>query len=432
MKWLVVACLIILAVPSYAAESRIYAQRVQVNGAVLGSPFIVYNSARGPQSEPQVDFYDDRFLVIWNEWNGTDLDVKAARIEMDGTVIDTTPLAIGTGARTQAMPDVATDSAGWMTVWQGWPDDDVFPSLYARRVNYDGTLGTPVLFGNPLGVGCDPKIAWDSVTGKHLVTFIGMGWGYRDLGQYFRWSLLTTTPTVQLIDDRVYSIPTGVDRYSPSMMPGGSWSIVMHAGPKDYWGRSGSTASVFSIEPDGTRNAGGYFTGSANRVGFNDVSQPDLLDHTALYGPLGIYGGVASATDATRVIGVWTRYDVGGAHGLSISDGDLFAARINDYDPDEAMGGTAVSATADVSETYPSLAGDGAGNLLLVYNKETDGSTEIASRILTVNGSGITPEDEVIIRTDTAGSRRSHSAVAYGDDGDGVFLVVWTEGWWGL
>ena len=73
--------------------------------------------------------------------------------------------------------------------------------------------------------------------------------------------------------------------------------------------------------------------------------------------------------------------------------------------------------------------------MLCVYEKQTDGSSQIMSKILTIDTS-INAGSEVTIRSDsTGGTRRTNPAVAYapgaGED-PALFLVVWQEGWHGM
>lgn len=428
MRLLLVGILLFCSTLSWAGEGRIYAQRVSASGAAIGSPIVISNSAPGTtQSRPNVSFYNDRYLVVWQQWNGTDLDVKGARLSMDGAVLDTTPINIHSGPRNQSLPDVAGDTLGWMTVWSAFDGISVTPSVFAGRVDYDGTVqSTPIKFGvDPYAsglarVGYYPRIAWHPAEGKHLVTFTGLS----STAGTATWSArLTTAPVATVGTQLLYHATSSDVRHPVAAMPGGGWTMTSIGTLPGAWGTY-SIAAAIHIEPTGLLDTEGYVSNGSN---LGSIVNPNLLDNN-----LHPWGGTDVATDANHVIGVWTRYSVGGPQNLSIISGDLYAARIDQWNPVEDIGGTLVSG-GSASECWPSLAGNGAGSLLLVYDKQVDGSTEIASRVLTVDVTGIASSAETILRTDATGKRRSQSAVAYGDNGAGStgYLVVWTEGWWG-
>lgn len=439
MKKLIVIIFILFASQVWAGEGRIYAQRMSAAGATVGTPIVINSGTTGhTQSQPEVAFYDDRFLVVWQEWNGTDLDIKGARIEMDGTVLDSTPIDIASTSRTDALPDVASDPTGWVVVWHGFEGTSDFPSLYARRVNYNGSQGTTSgPFGDDADYGSQPRIAWSFDEGKFAIVYHS----FDNSGSSHKQRIYVNTLTTSLVDtpdtDYITAQTHGTDLYEIAAMPGGKWTYILSGIPPTTYSAKPGQAAI-NIDSDGGINASGYLV-SGNEITDGASKATDFIDYYT--GNPYSWGTQALEPDATSgyIIGVWSRYHKGtGSFGApsTLYDSDLYAGRINDYDLIESMGGTTISATADVNETNPALAGDGAGNLLLTYDKETDGSTEIIGKILT-ESSGLSAGSEITIRTDTTGTRRSHSAVAYGDDGGGadatnpLFMVVWTEGWWG-
>jgi hypothetical protein len=147
---------------------RIYAARVDADGKVLDAKGIPLAPAKsGVQTRPRVAFGGGRFLVIWQDLrNGRDLDVLGARVDPDGTVLDKSPLKIAIGPRTQALPDVASDGAAFVVVWQGLQGKETSYRGFSARITADGRVGPAAPGrGSPA-----PRIAW---SGKHYLVAYG-------------------------------------------------------------------------------------------------------------------------------------------------------------------------------------------------------------------------------------------------------------------
>lgn len=422
---------------AFAAEGRIYARLVTAGGATDGNAFEISSGTTGhTQSQPRVAFYDDRFLVVWQEWNGANLDIKAARIAMDGTVLDTTPLVIASTSRTDAVPDVDADSTGWVVVWHSFPSTNVFPSLYARRINYDGTMGSTTSgFGDENGYGSLPRIAWSSDQSKFCIVYTTYAQGSSP-DRAIRNVLLTSALSPSIPDTYWTQADLGTQQYyDVAAMPELGWTYTRHGEAASTYGTYAGHAAV-SFNANGTKNSGNYLNvGKRGAELAGSTAQLDNTSDRSTPPKEHAWGRSAVARDSSYIIAVWERWHRGGQKNNDLSDSDLYMSRVNEYTRVDVLGGVAASTASGVSESHPALAGDEAGNLLLVYNKTTDGSTEIASRIIT-ESSGLTASiTEVILRTDTTGSRRSQVDVAYGNDGGDPatkkFLAVWTEGWWG-
>ena len=87
--------------------SRVVAARISADGKLLDEkPIDLGLGNGGLQEHPRVAFCAGVFLVVWQEFNGTDMDVLGVRVAPDGKVLDTRPIAIAVGPRTQVLPDV--------------------------------------------------------------------------------------------------------------------------------------------------------------------------------------------------------------------------------------------------------------------------------------------------------------------------------------
>ena len=139
------------------------------------------------------------------------------------------------------------------------------------------------------------------------------------------------------------------------------------------------------------------------------------------------------APDGQYCVAVWERHQVGGDSGASMYNSNLYISRVDGWEPLDISEDVAV-ADSSSEERNPALAGNGSGTMLAVYEKQTEGSSQIMSRLMTI-GESISVGSEVTIKSDASGgTRRTNPAVAFGPASSGnpaVFMAVWQEGWHG-
>lgn len=122
-------------------SADIFAARVDGRGRVLDRQPIVVCNAAASQERPQVAYSGGRFLVVWHDLrNGLDWDVYAARVGLDGRVLDPGGFRIAGGAENQASPVVAPAQNGFLVVWQHY---DRHYRLQAATIPVSGPAGSP-------------------------------------------------------------------------------------------------------------------------------------------------------------------------------------------------------------------------------------------------------------------------------------------------
>lgn len=117
--------------------------------------------ARGRQFLPRIAAGGDRFLVVWVDsrtelvdfggftgqgnrtgYGGSMMDIYAARLNADGSLIDQTPIVVAQGPKNQRLAEVAWNGESWLVVWTGETGIECCPAenRYAARVSWDGAV----------------------------------------------------------------------------------------------------------------------------------------------------------------------------------------------------------------------------------------------------------------------------------------------------
>jgi hypothetical protein len=348
--------------------ARICGVRLSPDGKMLDAKpvEIAPNPDRdAPQERPRVAFCQNNYLVVWFDLrNGVDYDVLAARVDADGKVLDAKPIVVAGGVHNQVLPDVAADADGFLVVWQGFQEtgnDRAFHG-YAVRVEVSGKVGEPV----ETGIVPQPKVAWNGRS--FLVSSSDTGFGKQS-------DVVKLDPIGKPVGKKVCAMQrTGF--YSLSGVPGKGWLLVSHRSMPDAWGWGGPGATRVSFiteagvvdetQPKETATPGAKL--DPTWLDVNVTTDPKTWPH----------GPTACAWDGKHTVAVWQRHHL---KNLTFVQTDLMGMQVDGWKrlKDEAF----PIAASEVSELNPSLASDGAGHLMCVYEKEADGGTAICARPLT-------------------------------------------------
>jgi hypothetical protein len=123
--------LVVWDAPAPAGGREIRAARVKLDGTVLDPDGVVLWTSAGEISRPTVRSNGTHYLIAWRE-RAASTGVRALRVDANLAVLD--PLGLELGPGSGATPDVASDGRDWLVVW------DASGAVHARRVAGDGTL----------------------------------------------------------------------------------------------------------------------------------------------------------------------------------------------------------------------------------------------------------------------------------------------------
>ncbi|WP_434384328.1 TolB family protein [Melittangium boletus] len=139
----------------------IYGARVSSAGTVLDPSGILISNAWGLQRAPAVAHDGTNFLVVWQDGRNTGNDIYGARVSGAGTVLDPNGIAISTAANEQLAPSVAHNGTNFLVVWQD-SRSGVF-DIYGTRVNGAGTVlnANGILISVAVGAQEHPAVAYN-------------------------------------------------------------------------------------------------------------------------------------------------------------------------------------------------------------------------------------------------------------------------------
>lgn len=347
-------------------RARIFAARVDASGKCLDPKGIeVAPCEQGLQERPRVAFGAGVYLVVWQEMRGgSGYDICAARVSVEGKVLDTAPLALERSDRSQVLPDVASDGKGFVVVWQGLKGEETQYRGYSALVGADGHVAPPVELAN---AAPEPKIAWGC--DHYLVTFGTLtvsGLRLKPDG----------TPEPSKASEVLSGRMNHEHAFSIAGSPAG-WILLDHRSKPDYWGWGGPGAiRAFLVGPNGALSPD-----NPKEENTPQNRQANWLDmgKAKQDGATWPYGANAVAWDGSQFIAIWQRHHI--EKTVMFKNCDLMASRMEGSKPLDID--AVVLADSGCDERNPVLASNGAGELVCAYEKYgTDGRVSVRCRTL--------------------------------------------------
>jgi len=118
----------------------IYGARVNMNGVVLDTNGIAILADTAQQIEPSVCYDGTNYFVVWEDLRTQALGINGARVNAAGTVLDPAGIAIsGMPYLPEWQPSVTFNGTDYLVVWT---DDrnGTYPDIYGARVDPNGTI----------------------------------------------------------------------------------------------------------------------------------------------------------------------------------------------------------------------------------------------------------------------------------------------------
>jgi len=122
-----------------ADSGDIYVCRVTSDGSVLDPEGIPVSTAAGYQGEPAIAFDGTYYLVVWSDLRGGGADIYGARVTQDAGVLDPSGIALLTDSADQTAPAVCYDGSNVLLVWADTRSSP-YGDIYGARIDSEGTL----------------------------------------------------------------------------------------------------------------------------------------------------------------------------------------------------------------------------------------------------------------------------------------------------
>ena len=137
----------------------IFGCTMTATGQVLDVFSIAISDSVGDQTDPDVAWNGQEYLVVWSDRRTASQHIYAARVRPDGEVIDRQGILLSGTTGNQAYPKVASDESGWLVVWQDVRASS--PDIYCCKVEQDGSLSRVYGVSTRLNNEECPDVAWN-------------------------------------------------------------------------------------------------------------------------------------------------------------------------------------------------------------------------------------------------------------------------------
>lgn len=139
----------------------IWGARVSTAGTVLAPGAFAISTATNDQYYPAVVYYGSAYLVVWEDHRSDPAgDIYGARVQTNGTVLDTGGAAFSTATNDQIVPDLAFDGTNVLVVWE----DKRFGQSQIWDTEWSPATGVVSPGGNqvcaPFNGGHDPAVTY--------------------------------------------------------------------------------------------------------------------------------------------------------------------------------------------------------------------------------------------------------------------------------
>ena len=367
--------------------------------------------AAGAQLNPEIAPGVGGYLVVWVDERtgitemstffggpafdhhiGSSWDVYAARVGLDGSLIDQTPIVVAQQIQNQGVVDVAWNGQNWLVTWAGQTGLSCCPNLnrYAARVSPGGVVLDPTPILLPLDDG--DMAAWPATVGSDGTNWLVVA-ADRASGGGFVVKGFRIAADGSLLD------PSGVVLHSGGAP--GDFDLVFAGG------------EFFLVWSDGGMTSGGAILGRRLTPALTPVGGPIVIN---LYSP-SVARNSAVATNGTDYFVTWweDRW-----YGWSQLAGARVSHAASVLDP----GGIFLTAANGYTNYEPAAAWDGT-HYVVTYDRYDLGPTDLFAARITPTGQ-VLDYDTDALAVSTAPGMQAEGAIA-GEPGGGGVFVAWRD-----
>ena len=333
------------------------------DGNVLNDKPIVISAAKDDQERPKVAFGSGVFLVVWSDLrNEKDYDVYAARVTPDGKVLDPDGILISGGTYNQMRPALAFDGENFLVAWEALQANNKY-QVFCTRVSANGKVLDPAGVALTSGKADARYLAVASAGGGRSLVVMN------DFAKFGKNAMVHGGVFVR------GGKPTGeelVRQDKPANIKGGQERCNLVNAVTVATGKEGFLLAYRNAVPEGR---GGLNPEFSYQVVRPDGKREPLQSVTG--GQLNTYE-TGAAWDGTTYVSAWHNHHLGSYEPPANKPlcSKVYACRIDEngkllteVGADKSI---AVSGTPANPAQRPALASDGAGTVLIAYERHPE------------------------------------------------------------
>ena len=413
-------------------DYKVYGARVSPSGIVLDIDGIPICTTPDDKYYPKVGFNGTCYLVVWYEYYGApDYDIYGARVDTDGTPLDPEPIPICTVSNYQYRPSVSSDGTNFLVTWYDQRTGNY--DIYGARIDNDGTVldTAGIVISDATNSQYYPRVAFDGTN------YFVVWYDYRS-GNYDIYGARVDTAGAVLDGTGIAIFTGGAHDYRPTIAFDGNNYFVAWYYNNDIYGTRMDTAGTV-LDPAGitistaannqqypTVAGSGenwisvwsdYRNGNWDIYGARVDTAGVLLDSTGIsVSTVGNTQSLANACfDGLNYLAVWQDNRFGN------NDYNIYGARADTSGAVLDFPAIPICTTAN-HQYYPAVGFDGTNYLVVWYGYPTVVSGyEIWGR--RVDKSGVVV-DTIDIEICVANNNQQYPKVGF--DGNN-YLVVWED-----
>ena len=358
---------------------QLYGTRLSPSGVVLDPASIPISTSNYDHCPAAVVFDGSNFFVVWQEIQNGIFKIFGARIAPSGTILDNTPIAIGSNPGEPGGVSMAFDGTSYLVVWDSYGD------IYAKRISPSGIVLDSIKRTIATGANNQrfPSVCFDGT--NYLVVWQEFRGSYSDLYG------TRVSPSADVLDPEAIPISTAeYDQWITSIAFDGTNYFVVWQDE-----RSGSSGDIYGTRVSPSGNV-------LDSVGVAICTIPNPQ------------GNPKVAFDGTNFFVVWQDL-------RNNLDYDIYGCRVN-------SSGTILDSTGiviynrNLPQSTPSISFDGTNYLVFWVHSwlVPDFDNVHGTRVST---SGMVLDPEGILLTPSSNWQESPSVAFDGTN----YLVAWQE-----
>jgi len=164
-----------------AGNDDIIAQRVSVNGTLIGGKFYISAGVGADRRYPKVAYNSkqDQYLVVWEHYDTSSgyYDIKCRRVDGSGYVLDASDILIESGSNLHTPSKLAVSYAStpdrYLVVWEDvWHPIPIQYTIYGQVITPQGALeGSDFTISAGTDQRQEPDLAYNRHANRYLVVW---------------------------------------------------------------------------------------------------------------------------------------------------------------------------------------------------------------------------------------------------------------------